>query len=124
MQPIIHQKRSKCEVGEKSAQLTDEKQEETCSWTNFSSAFLVLDDSLVLVCVRYRKIRVGNEALQRRVGRHPSGLECIIAFGFQRQMLNGEEYLVLSEQAALNPELKVVRDQLSTALQGGKPVTK
>mmetsp|Transcript_1523 Transcript_1523/g.4617 ORF Transcript_1523/g.4617 Transcript_1523/m.4617 type:complete len:747 (+) Transcript_1523:152-2392(+) len=72
---------------------------------------------------KFRRIRLGNEALQRRLGRHRGGVDCVAAFGFVQQNVNGEQVMVISEQAARNPELKTIRDQLRTAFQSSASTT-
>lgn len=67
---------------------------------------------------RYRRVRTGNNAYQSRVARHGTyGTECMHAFGFESRNEDGEHYLVLSEPAACNPDLRKVKSQLEAAMQ-------
>jgi thiol-disulfide isomerase/thioredoxin len=67
---------------------------------------------------KYRRVRTGNSAYQSRIARHGSrGVACMRAFGFEERNEDGDAYLVISESAANNPELDLVRQQLESAMQ-------
>jgi thiol-disulfide isomerase/thioredoxin len=67
---------------------------------------------------KYRRVRTANSAYQSRIARHGAhGVACMRAFGFEARTEDGDDYLILSEAAANNPELRVVKLQLETAMQ-------
>eukprot|EP00178_Gracilaria_changii_P011440 TRINITY_DN325_c0_g1_i1.p1 TRINITY_DN325_c0_g1~~TRINITY_DN325_c0_g1_i1.p1 ORF type:complete len:787 (+),score=161.72 TRINITY_DN325_c0_g1_i1:72-2432(+) len=65
---------------------------------------------------KYRKVRTGNSTFQTRLASKPGGTDAMLAFGFQSVQENGEPFLILSEEAAANPELSTINTQLEQAL--------
>lgn len=74
---------------------------------------------------KYRKVRTANSTFQNRLGSKQGGMECMRAFGFQEVTENGERFLVMSAQAAAEPDLRTVMGQLESALEqaGGGTAT-
>lgn len=66
---------------------------------------------------RFRKVRMGNTLFNSRVGSKQGGVDCMQAFGFRRTTENGEDFLVMDPQDAVNPELVRVSAQLQSAVQ-------
>lgn len=71
---------------------------------------------------RFRKIRMKNPAFEARVNRHPGGIDCLLAFGFKRQTVEGEDYLIMSEADAKRGELRQVNQDLQAAFHPGKNI--
>lgn len=65
---------------------------------------------------KYRRVRTSNNTFHTRLGSKSGGMACMEAFGFERVQESGEDYLVLTAAAAVNPDLPVVRRQLEQAL--------
>lgn len=65
---------------------------------------------------KYRKVRTANQTFQTRLASKPGGSDAMRAFGFEAATENGERFLILSEQAAANPELSTISTQLEQAL--------
>lgn len=66
---------------------------------------------------KYRRVRTANSTFQTRLASRTGGVDCMHAFGFESNQENGESFLVLSAEAAANPQLPTVRSQLEQALQ-------
>lgn len=65
---------------------------------------------------KYRKVRTGNSTFQTRLGSKRGGMDCMRAFGFKDMTENGDNFLVISAEAAEDPELRTVMSQLQSAL--------
>eukprot|EP00854_Cymbomonas_tetramitiformis_P004630 gene4630-5671_t len=61
---------------------------------------------------KFRRVRLSNPSFQSRLGSRTGGIECMCAFGFERITENGEQILILSEAAAMNPALATVKSLL------------
>lgn len=62
---------------------------------------------------KYRRVRIGNRAVQERLANVEGGLDVLRAFGFEDQTIEGEEYLVLD---TVKPCMKHVQKQLDFAI--------
>lgn len=62
---------------------------------------------------KYRRVRIGNRAVQERLANVEGGLDVLRAFGFEDQTIEGEEYLVLE---TIKPCMKHVQKQLEFAI--------
>uniref|UniRef100_A0A7S1THR3 Ubiquitin-like domain-containing protein n=1 Tax=Compsopogon caeruleus TaxID=31354 RepID=A0A7S1THR3_9RHOD len=65
---------------------------------------------------KYRRIRLSNMAFASRLGRHPGGINCMAAFGFQVTNEGGEQYLVMSDTAGRDSALEDTLRQLEAVV--------
>lgn len=65
---------------------------------------------------KYRKVRTGNNTFQTRLASKTGGLDCMRAFGFVESSEAGVNFLSMTAEAALNPELRTIKTQLEQAL--------
>lgn len=65
---------------------------------------------------KYRRVRTSNSTFQTRLGSKQGGIACMEAFGFEERTENGEKFLLISAEAASQPELRTVMTQLESAL--------
>jgi len=62
---------------------------------------------------KYRRVRIGNRAVQERLAHVEGGLDVLRAFGFEDQTVEGEQYLVLN---TIRPCMGHVKKQLEFAI--------
>mmetsp|Transcript_44602 Transcript_44602/g.173004 ORF Transcript_44602/g.173004 Transcript_44602/m.173004 type:complete len:253 (+) Transcript_44602:1742-2500(+) len=97
-----------------------QKLKSSCSEADFITAVRTISTYLSKIVTnqeneKFRKIRMKNPAFEARVNRHPGGIDCLLAFGFKRQTVEGEDYLIMSEADAKRGELRQVNQDLQAA---------
>jgi len=99
-----------------------QKLKSSCSEADFITAVKTISTYLSKIVTdqeneKFRKIRIKNQAFETRVNRHPGGIDCLLAFGFKRQTVDNEDYLIMSEADAKRGELRQVNGDLQAAFQ-------